>query len=159
MTPCSAGRRTFSQSAARNNYDSTIQNLLIHKDTKVLCQGFTGKTVRYYIFFCTLFSSIHMVRVGQGTFHVREAIAYGTRMVGGVSPNKAGQTHLGLPVFGSVKEVCICSGYLRVFLTFSSDFFSPSRPCAKLSLTQLYSMSHRRQLQMPSSRRLRTKSA
>ncbi|KAH9064126.1 succinate-CoA ligase [Lactarius vividus] len=79
----SAGRRAFSQSATRRSYESTIQNLLIHKDTKVLCQGFTGKT---------------------GTFHVREALAYGTKMVGGVSPKKAGQTHLGLPVFGSVKE-------------------------------------------------------
>ncbi|KAF9819924.1 hypothetical protein IEO21_01785 [Rhodonia placenta] len=78
-----AGRRSFSQSASRRNYDATIQNLLIHKDTKVLCQGFTGKT---------------------GTFHVKEALAYGTKMVGGVSPSKAGQTHLGLPVFGTVKE-------------------------------------------------------
>jgi len=78
-----AGRRAFSQSALRNSYESTISNLRIHKDTKVLCQGFTGKTA---------------------TFHIKEALAYGTNMVGGVSPKKAGQTHLGLPVFGSVKE-------------------------------------------------------
>ncbi|KAK7468799.1 ligase of succinyl-coa [Stygiomarasmius scandens] len=79
----SVGRRTFSQSAARKSYDDTIRNLLINKDTKVLCQGLTGKT---------------------GTFHVKEALEFGTNMVGGVSPKKAGQTHLGLPVFGSVKE-------------------------------------------------------
>ncbi|KAG7099162.1 Succinate--CoA ligase [ADP/GDP-forming] subunit alpha, mitochondrial [Marasmius oreades] len=78
-----AGRRAFSQSTARRSYDDTLRNLLIHKDTKVLCQGFTGNTA---------------------TFHVKEALAYGTKMVGGVSPKKAGQTHLGLPVFGNVKE-------------------------------------------------------
>ena len=57
--------------------------ILIDKNTKVICQGFTG---------------------GQGTFHSEHAISYGTQMVGGVSPGKGGQIHLGLPVFNTVKE-------------------------------------------------------
>src|SRR6188768_402931 len=58
-------------------------SILIGKNTKVICQGFTGK---------------------QGTQHSEQAIAYGTKMVGGVTPEKGGQKHLGLPVFNTVKE-------------------------------------------------------
>ncbi|MGC3874021.1 succinate--CoA ligase subunit alpha [Halomonas sp. GXIMD04776] len=58
-------------------------SILIDKSTKVICQGFTG---------------------GQGTFHSEQAIDYGTQMVGGVTPGKGGQEHLGLPVFNTVKE-------------------------------------------------------
>jgi len=63
--------------------------VLIDKNTKVICQGFTG---------------------AQGTFHSEQAIAYGTRMMGGVTPGKGGAQHLGLPVFDTVAEAAASTG-------------------------------------------------
>ena len=64
-------------------------SILVNKKTKVICQGFTGK---------------------QGTFHSEQAIAYGTQMVGGVTPGKGGQKHLGLPVFDTVRDAVARTG-------------------------------------------------
>jgi len=93
LRPVGIAARLVSHQAARRNfsstyrlakgYDDTVMNMLINKDSKVICQGFTGK---------------------QGTFHSTQAIAYGTTMVGGVSPGKGGKEHLNLPVFNSVQE-------------------------------------------------------
>jgi succinyl-CoA synthetase alpha subunit len=64
-------------------------SILVDKNTRVICQGFTGN---------------------QGTFHSEQAIAYGTKMVGGTSPGKGGTTHLGLPVFDTVRDARAATG-------------------------------------------------
>jgi succinyl-CoA synthetase alpha subunit len=63
--------------------------VLVNAETRVICQGFTG---------------------AQGTFHSEQAVAYGTRMVGGVTPGKGGTSHLGLPVFDTVADAAAETG-------------------------------------------------
>jgi succinyl-CoA synthetase alpha subunit len=79
-------------------------SILVDRDTRVICQGFTG---------------------AQGTFHSEQAIAYGTRMVGGVTPGKGGSMHLGLPVFdtvaGAVRETGADASVIYVPAAFAAD--------------------------------------
>ncbi|KAF6262600.1 succinyl-CoA synthetase-like protein [Scenedesmus sp. NREL 46B-D3] len=81
LNQAAAGLRQYSQAAQ--------PAVFVDKNTKVICQGITGKT---------------------GTFHTEQAIAYGTQMVGGVTPKKGGTTHLGLPVFNSVADAKAATG-------------------------------------------------
>ena len=83
-------------------------SVLIDKNTKVICQGFTGS---------------------QGTFHSEQAIEYGTKMVGGVTPGKGGQEHLGLPVFNTVVEAVAATG------ADASVIYGPA-PCCKDSILE-----------------------
>lgn len=79
----------FASNLDTSGYDSTNMNLLLTKETKLIVQGFTGK---------------------QGTFHAQQAMDYGTNIVGGVSPKKAGKPHLGKPVFATVREAMAATG-------------------------------------------------
>jgi len=89
---------------------SKTAHVFINKHTKVICQGMTGR---------------------QGTFHTEKAIEYGTNMVGGISPKKAGTMHLGLRVFGTVEEA------KRVTKCDASVIYIPASQAAKLLKKQL----------------------
>jgi len=76
-------------------------SILINAETKVICQGFTGK---------------------QGTFHSQQSLAYGTKLVGGVTPGRSGETHLGLPVFDTVREAVEKTGAVASVIYVPASF-------------------------------------
>src|ERR1700732_2852969 len=84
-----AGRRWRAREPRPKAATNSLMSILVGAQTRVICQGITG---------------------AQGTFHSEQAIAYGTKMVGGVSPGKGGTRHLDLPVFNTVHEARVATG-------------------------------------------------
>jgi len=91
-----SGRRSLHNTTGGQ---STIPNLVIDKNTRVMYQGFTGRAVGAPQL------RLSIANRSQATSNARDTIAYGTNVVGGVSPGKGGLVHLGLPVFNTAKEV------------------------------------------------------
>ncbi len=98
---CSAYFTGSCTSGSESGKRRIIMAILINKETKVICQGFTG---------------------AQGTFHCEQALAYGTKLVGGISPNKGGTTHLGLPVFNTVREAVKATGATATMIYVPAPF-------------------------------------
>lgn len=117
------GLNNFMGQKFSKKFFSSTAKVFINKDTKVICQGMTGK---------------------QGTFHTEKALEYGTKMVGGVSPAKAGQVHLGLPVFKNCMDVNIFKSLSfkhLIFFVFTLKFlyyFSQAKKETNCDATVIY---------------------
>ena len=92
-------------------------SILVNRKTRVICQGFTGK---------------------QGTFHSEQCLAYGTKLVGGVTPGRGGQRHLGLPVYDTTREAVVATGatvsMIYVPAPFAADAILEAADAAELLL-------------------------
>lgn len=160
LIPILAGRRAFSQSATRQSYENTIQNLLVHKDTKVLCQGFTGKTVRAPVSFGDAAYSSHIYSLARtGNFPCKGST--GVRNQDGrrcFSKEGRSDTSWSASIRigeGGIDVPVQAPGYMSHI----SPFFPHLRLFARPSQTRPYCTCRRRALLMLLSRRLRMRLA